>query len=177
VAQRFFAVYAMPALAGRAFTDDEEQPNGPGAAVIAERFWTRRFHRDPSTVERALVIGGSYEIVGVMPHTFTSAATDVWLPAQIAPAGVPKAQGRLAVRARRPEHVAGWQAARQRDRISARRMTLTRDRRLGTAAWSRGRRRGGTCSAHRTRTCTSIGWVARRARRRSSACFAAPARA
>ena len=41
----------------------------PRAAIISERFWTRRFQRDPAAVGRALVIGGrSYEIVGVMPR-------------------------------------------------------------------------------------------------------------
>jgi predicted permease len=86
VAPRFFAVYAMPPLAGRWFTDEEELANGPGAAMISERFWTRRFERAPAAVGRALVIGGrSYAIVGVMPGTFTSAATDVWLPAQTNP--------------------------------------------------------------------------------------------
>ena len=88
VAPRFFAVFGMRPLVGRAFVDEEEQANGPGAAMISERFWTRRFARDPSAVGRALVIGGrSYEIVGVMPGAFTpgafaSATTDVWLPAQ-----------------------------------------------------------------------------------------------
>ena len=86
VAPRFFAVYAMPPLAGRWFTDEEELANGPGAAMISERFWTRRFERAPAAVGRTLVIGGrSYAIVGVMPGTFTSAATDVWLPAQTNP--------------------------------------------------------------------------------------------
>jgi putative ABC transport system permease protein len=86
VAPRFFAVYAMSPLAGRWFTDEEELANGPGAAMISERFWTRRFERAPVAVGRALVIGGrSYAIVGVMPGTFTSAATDVWLPAQTNP--------------------------------------------------------------------------------------------
>ena len=86
VAPRFFAVHAMPPLAGRVFADEEEQYNGPGAAVISERFWTRRFQRDPRAVGRALLIGGrSYEIVGVMPSLFTSAATDLWLPAQTWP--------------------------------------------------------------------------------------------
>jgi putative ABC transport system permease protein len=86
VARRFFTVYGMRPLAGRTFVDEEEQPTGPGATVISERFWTRRFHRDPAAVGRALLIGGRpYEIVGVMPATFTSATTDVWLPAQISP--------------------------------------------------------------------------------------------
>jgi putative ABC transport system permease protein len=83
VAPRFFAVYAMPPLAGRWFTDDEEQENGPRAAIISERFWARRFQRDSAALGRPLVIGGrSYPIVGVMPGAFTSAATDVWLPDQ-----------------------------------------------------------------------------------------------
>ena len=43
---------------GAPFTDEEERENGPGAAVISERFWTRRFHRDPTAVGRALMIGG-----------------------------------------------------------------------------------------------------------------------
>jgi putative ABC transport system permease protein len=84
VTPRFFAVYATTPLAGRTFTDAEEQSNGAGAVVIGERFWTRRFQRDPSAVGRALTIGGrSYQVVGVMPATFTAAPTDVWLPAQL----------------------------------------------------------------------------------------------
>lgn len=84
VAARFFGVYATPPLAGRTFVAAEELAGGPGAAVISERFWTRRFHRDPAAVGRVLTIGGQpYEIVGVMPAAFTSAATDAWLPAQL----------------------------------------------------------------------------------------------
>jgi putative ABC transport system permease protein len=86
VAPGFFTVYAMPPLAGRPFLDAEEAPNGPGAAVISERFWARRFHRDSGAIGHALIIGGRrYEIVGVVPVTFTSARTDVWLPAQVSP--------------------------------------------------------------------------------------------
>ena len=84
VMPRFFAVYAMPFVAGRAFTAEEERENGPGAAVISEAFWARRFNRDPKAVGRALTIGGvPFGIVGVVPSAFTGAATDVWLPAQM----------------------------------------------------------------------------------------------
>jgi putative ABC transport system permease protein len=86
VTPRFFTVYGTQPLVGRTFVDGEEQPNGPGAAVVSERFWSRRFQRDPSAVGRALVIGQRpYQIVGVLPGTFTAAATDVWLPAQLGP--------------------------------------------------------------------------------------------
>lgn len=83
VAPRFFAVYAQQPIAGRWFTDDEERETGANAVVISERFWTRRFNREPSAVGRALTIGGKgYPIVGVMPASFTAATTDAWLPAK-----------------------------------------------------------------------------------------------
>jgi predicted permease len=92
VTPRFFRVYGVPPLVGRHFTDEEESPNGPGAAIISETFWARRFNRSPDVRERALLIGGrSFQIVGVMPARFSSAvvagsqATDVWLPAQFDP--------------------------------------------------------------------------------------------
>jgi predicted permease len=86
VTPRFFDVFAMPPRLGRTFTPIEETANGPGAAVISERFWARRFNREPTAIGRSLVIGGrGYEIVGVMPAAFTGAATDVWIPAQIPP--------------------------------------------------------------------------------------------
>ena len=83
---RFFDVFALPPLVGRFFTNEEERANGPGAAILSERFWTRRFRRDRAVIDSALIIGGRpYPIVGVMPSSFTSATTDVWLPAQISP--------------------------------------------------------------------------------------------
>ncbi len=84
VSPRFFEVYAQPPMAGRWFTEDEERDTGPNAAVISERFWTRRFSRDPAAIGRTLTIGGKgYPIVGVMPASFTAATTDVWLPGKI----------------------------------------------------------------------------------------------
>jgi putative ABC transport system permease protein len=86
VMPHFFDVFGTEPLAGRTFIDAEEQPNGPGTVVISERFWARRYQRDPAAVGRSLTIGGRpYQIVGVMPATFTAAATDVWLPAQLNP--------------------------------------------------------------------------------------------
>jgi predicted permease len=86
VAPRFFSTFGTAPLAGRTFTAAEEQANGPGVAVIGERFWARRFGRDPAAIGRALAIGGRpYTIVGVMPATFAAAPTDVWLPAQFSP--------------------------------------------------------------------------------------------
>jgi predicted permease len=95
VAPRYFTVFGLAPLAGRTFTQDEEVFGGPPAAVISEGLWARRYGRDPLAVGKRLVLGGSgYSIVGVMPRSFTSAAVDVWLPAQTPP-------GLLTVRAAR----------------------------------------------------------------------------
>jgi putative ABC transport system permease protein len=95
VAPRYFDVFVMAPLAGRAFTADEERAGGPNAAIVSESFWTRRFGRDRSAIGARLVLGGTgYSIVGVMPRAFSSAAIDVWLPAQTAP-------GLMSVRAAR----------------------------------------------------------------------------
>src|SRR5262249_24331239 len=86
VAPGFFDVYRMAPLAGRTFVPDEERFGGTTAAVIGEDFWTRRFGRSPSAIGRRLIVrGAGYTIVGVMPPAFSSAAPDVWLPAQPAP--------------------------------------------------------------------------------------------
>jgi len=96
VMPRFFEVFAMAPLAGRAFVEQEERFGGPAAAVISEPFWTRRFGRSPSALGQHLLIAGrSYTIVGVMPRAFTSGlertalrtaiSIDIWIPAQLAP--------------------------------------------------------------------------------------------
>ncbi len=86
VAPRFFAVYGTEAVAGRTFVEEEERFGGPGAAVISDAFWTRRFGRASAAVGHALVIGGApFTIVGVMPPAFAATTTDVWLPAQTPP--------------------------------------------------------------------------------------------
>jgi putative ABC transport system permease protein len=86
VAPRYFDVFGMPALVGRTFMPEEDVTGGPLAAVISYGLWVRRYGLDPRITSRRLVINGQgYSIVGVMPKTFTSAAIDVWIPAQLAP--------------------------------------------------------------------------------------------
>lgn len=86
VARRYLAVFGKAPSVGRTFTEDEERFGGPPAAVISDGVWTRRYGRDPGVIGRRLIFGGvGYAIVGVMPATFTSAAIDLWLPAQTPP--------------------------------------------------------------------------------------------
>lgn len=86
VARRYFEVFGARPVVGRTFTDDEERFGGPGAAVISDGFWARRFQRGDRALGQALTIGGrAYPIVGVMPAGFAATSIDVWLPAQIPP--------------------------------------------------------------------------------------------
>jgi putative ABC transport system permease protein len=95
VLARYFDVFGMTPLLGRAFTPDEERYGGATAVVISEALWTRRYGRASDVVGRRLTIAGrGCTIVGVMPRAFTSAmmaraftgaSIDVWLPAQLSP--------------------------------------------------------------------------------------------
>jgi putative ABC transport system permease protein len=88
VSPRFFSVLGTPPLLGRGFTSDEDQFNGPNAAVISERLWQRRFHRDPHVIGKILrTAGGSIPIVGVAPDSFRFPEDniDLWRPAQLPP--------------------------------------------------------------------------------------------
>jgi putative ABC transport system permease protein len=96
VAPRFFDVLGVPPARGRVFTADEERFGGPQAAIVSERFWTRRFGASDDQPGRTLRIGTQFvPIVGVMPASFTfpNASVDVWSPS---PPNAPYARNRQA---------------------------------------------------------------------------------
>jgi predicted permease len=67
VSANFFKLTGAPFVQGRAFTADEDRPNGPRVAVISRQLWETRFNADPAIVGKAIGIGGEpYEIVGVL---------------------------------------------------------------------------------------------------------------
>ena len=54
--------------AGRNFSEDEDRPHGPPAAILGYGFWQRRYAGDPHVVGRSLVVEGvPHTIVGVLP--------------------------------------------------------------------------------------------------------------
>jgi putative ABC transport system permease protein len=80
-----FRVLGVPPLAGRVFTDDEEQPGHEKLAVLSYGAWQRRFGGRPEAVGKTLDLDGqTFEVVGVMPKTFQFPAGDpeveVWSP-------------------------------------------------------------------------------------------------
>jgi len=66
----FKALRVSPAL-GRAFTEADDAPNAPAAAIVTDAFWRAQLNADPNVLGRTLRLDGAqYTIVGVMPHGF-----------------------------------------------------------------------------------------------------------
>jgi predicted permease len=92
----YFRLFAVPMIRGRAFTPEEDRPNGPHIVVISQGLWTRRFGSDPNIVGRTILLGGDPHVVtGVIGESFDfrefGPAPDVWIPYQLNP--ITKDQG------------------------------------------------------------------------------------
>lgn len=75
---------------GRSFRPDEERRDNDHVAVLTDGYFEQRFHRDPSALGKAIVLGGAaYTVIGVLPEKFHLPATwegmdqrkpEVWVP-------------------------------------------------------------------------------------------------
>ena len=69
-ANLFTVLGSAPAL-GRAFTAEEDVPNGPNLVVLGHGLWQRRYAGDPAMVGRSIHINGApHQVVGIMPAGF-----------------------------------------------------------------------------------------------------------
>src|SRR5215204_5781654 len=74
-------VFRVQPQLGRWYTEQEDQPGGPRVVVLAHKFWQRRFSGDRLVVGRKLIFDGDpYEVIGVMPATFTHRNGDFYVP-------------------------------------------------------------------------------------------------
>jgi putative ABC transport system permease protein len=74
VSGRFFDVLGVTPVAGRTFTEQDDQrkggPDGP-VAVLSYGFWQREYGGDPSVIGRGIYLDGhAFTIVGVAPPAF-----------------------------------------------------------------------------------------------------------
>jgi predicted permease len=89
VTANLFAVLGATPIRGRAFTAQEDIPNGPRVAIIGYGLWQRRYGGDPSMVGRTIQINGApSEVIGIMPADFVlptdfqnPAPSVLWTPA------------------------------------------------------------------------------------------------
>jgi predicted permease len=96
ISSGFFDLLGVRLQLGREFLDQEDRFGGPYVAVITDRLWAGRFHRDPAILGRTIYLDGqATTVVGVLGADFrppvlhdtalTSLApdTDVFQPAAL----------------------------------------------------------------------------------------------
>ncbi|MGA2135222.1 MAG: ABC transporter permease [Bryobacteraceae bacterium] len=96
VSADYFHLFGAPFIQGRAFTQDEDLPNGAPVAIVSYSLWLRRFDADPHIVGKTMSLSGvPYTIFGVLARSFNTeldTPPDVFLPFQIDPASRDHAQ-------------------------------------------------------------------------------------
>src|SRR5215813_7726876 len=89
VSGNFFSTLGVGAVAGRTFTEADDDPaSAQPAAVISHEFWKRRFGLDPGVVGRKVTINDTpLVIIGVTPPGFSGfevgARPDLWWPIRV----------------------------------------------------------------------------------------------
>ncbi len=77
-----FPTLGIPTVAGRHFTPEEGEPEGPAVVMLSGGYWQRRFGSAPDAVGQSVTVNGfPLTIVGVMPAGFHFMHdADLWVP-------------------------------------------------------------------------------------------------
>ncbi|HEY2545333.1 MAG TPA: ABC transporter permease [Candidatus Acidoferrum sp.] len=84
ISAHYLDVLALQPLLGRNFSEDEDRPHGPKAAILSYSVWRNVFEANPSILGRAILLKGEpYTVVGVLPQGATTPANaDLYTPLQ-----------------------------------------------------------------------------------------------
>ena len=91
VSASMFDVLRVTPRLGRAFTAEEDLPNGPRVVVLSDWLWRSAFGANPAVVgQMANVDGEPFTVIGVLDPstTFPNRETGAWEPLRIDPAEV-----------------------------------------------------------------------------------------
>jgi putative ABC transport system permease protein len=86
VSSSFFSVLGVSPARGRSFRAEDEDPGAPGAVMLSDRLWQRRFGRDVDVLGKTIFLDGrAHQIVGVMPEGFQGVFRnhELWVPIQL----------------------------------------------------------------------------------------------
>jgi putative ABC transport system permease protein len=86
VSGEFFPLLGVGALLGRAFSMDDDIPNGPRRTVLSHHLWQGRFGGDPNIVGRIIQLSDQpAEVIGVMPagFRFIDSDNDLWFTSKL----------------------------------------------------------------------------------------------
>jgi predicted permease len=111
VSARYFVVLALNPIIGRAFTEDEDRPNGPRAAILSYALWRTAFGGNANVLGQAVLLKGEpYTVVGVLPERATTPLNaDLYTALQPSREGEGQATNFLAIL--RLRDAAAWQQA------------------------------------------------------------------
>ena len=71
----FFRMLGVQVRMGRTFLPRDEDVNNNRVTIIADAFYERHFHRDPSVLGKTLTLNGDvYSVIGVLPPRFPFAS-------------------------------------------------------------------------------------------------------
>ena len=87
VSASYFRLFGARMDFGRAFTAEEDRPNGGRVAVISQALWLRRFHADPAIVGRTISLGDEpFLVTGIVSGDFQpDPPAQIWFPLQADP--------------------------------------------------------------------------------------------
>jgi predicted permease len=84
VSAGYFPVLGIPLRLGRTFTEDEDRPKGPPAAILSDSLWQSTFHADQNLIGKSILLKGEpFTVVGVLPpNALTPTNADLFTPLQ-----------------------------------------------------------------------------------------------
>ena len=102
ISASLFPLLGVKPVLGRNFREDEDRPGAPGAVLLSDELWRRRFNGDPGVVGKTILVNAmAHTIVGVMPPRFKYPDQQVaWVPLTPLVYKDPRAERNLALLAR-----------------------------------------------------------------------------
>jgi len=84
ISAHYLDVLGVHPVIGRNFTEAEDQPNGPRAAILCYRLWQRTFSGNPNLIGQTIHLKGEpYTVIGVLPRGgFTPLNADLYTALQ-----------------------------------------------------------------------------------------------
>lgn len=122
VSADYFRIFDIQAAIGRTFLPGEDQPGKDGVAVLSHALWVTQFGRDPSIVNRTILLDNRpHTVIGVLPEgsAFDRAFNQIWRPLAFQPSNMTRDFHWLVSFARLKDGVSLEQAQAAMDAIGA----------------------------------------------------------
>ncbi len=73
ISAHYLDVLAVQPMMGRNFSEDEDRPHGPMAAILSYSLWRNTFSSNPNILGQAILLKGEpYTVIGVLPEGATT---------------------------------------------------------------------------------------------------------